>query len=205
MVRKIIIPLGTLILLGALLILFLKKENAPSSSEAPAVIKKKTTATLKRTPYVRPTLQELLPKPTPRSAPASRPDSRFNYRMDGFNEIKESLKAASTLHTHKDPEADLSDLASIFNNYLWAYKAMPVGSENAEITLQLLGKNAKHVVFLQQDHPSLNQYGELLDRWGTPYFFHPESEREMGIRSAGPDRTLWTTDDITNDLEANRE
>jgi hypothetical protein len=35
-----------------------------------------------------------------------------------------------------------------------------------------------------------------LDRFGTPYFFHPISETRIDVRSAGPDRKLWTEDDV---------
>jgi hypothetical protein len=35
----------------------------------------------------------------------------------------------------------------------------------------------------------------MCDRWGTPYFFHQVSKTEMEIRSAGPDRRMWTGDD----------
>jgi hypothetical protein len=41
----------------------------------------------------------------------------------------------------------------------------------------------------------VNEAGELTDRWGTAYFFHQLSSREMEIRSAGPDRKMWTEDD----------
>ncbi len=41
-----------------------------------------------------------------------------------------------------------------------------------------------------------NAVGELLDIWGTPYFFHQMSAQQMEIRSAGLDKTLWTQDDI---------
>ena len=35
-----------------------------------------------------------------------------------------------------------------------------------------------------------------VDPWGTPYFFHQLSSTEMEIRSAGPDKRLWTDDDV---------
>ena len=38
--------------------------------------------------------------------------------------------------------------------------------------------------------------GELLDRWDSPLFFHRESSRTTTFRSAGPDRRLWTDDDV---------
>jgi len=40
------------------------------------------------------------------------------------------------------------------------------------------------------------EISELCDRWGTPFFFHQESAYAMGIRSAGPDREMYTEDDV---------
>ncbi|MFM9080246.1 MAG: hypothetical protein ACKOTE_08970 [Opitutaceae bacterium] len=70
----------------------------------------------------------------------------------------------------------------------------PVGS-NAEITAALQGNNPAGVAFLPRGHRAVNAAGELCDRWGTPFFFHAESARRMEVRSAGPDRRLWTEDD----------
>jgi hypothetical protein len=42
----------------------------------------------------------------------------------------------------------------------------------------------------------MNSNGELMDRWGTPIFFHALSKDQMEIRSAGPDRVMWTADDV---------
>jgi hypothetical protein len=42
----------------------------------------------------------------------------------------------------------------------------------------------------------INARGELVDYWGTPFFFHQLSGTEMEIRSAGPDRVMWTVDDL---------
>ena len=70
----------------------------------------------------------------------------------------------------------------------------PVGS-NAEITAALQGRNATRVAFVPRGHAAVNRDGELCDRWGSPFFFHAESARRMEIRSAGPDRRLWTEDD----------
>jgi len=38
--------------------------------------------------------------------------------------------------------------------------------------------------------------GLALDRWKTPYFSHKQSESKIEIISAGPDRRLWSSDDI---------
>lgn len=71
----------------------------------------------------------------------------------------------------------------------------PVGT-NAEIVKTLNGGNPQGVRYLPQEFLRLNEQGELLDSFGTPYFFHQISSQEMEVRSAGPDKTLWTQDDI---------
>lgn len=71
----------------------------------------------------------------------------------------------------------------------------PTGS-NAEITAALAGANPLRLVLIPRAHPAINAEGELCDRWGTPYFFHSESRRRTAIRSAGPDRRMWTDDDV---------
>ncbi len=70
----------------------------------------------------------------------------------------------------------------------------PVGT-NAEIAKALDGGNPKQARLLQEGL-ILNDKGELIDRWGTPYFFHQLSRDHMQIRSAGPDRKMYTDDDI---------
>jgi hypothetical protein len=42
----------------------------------------------------------------------------------------------------------------------------------------------------------INGNGELVDVWGTPYFFHQLSGTDTEIHSAGPDRIMWTADDL---------
>jgi len=68
---------------------------------------------------------------------------------------------------------------------------------NPEITSQLHGDNPKHINFIDpQAGMRLNENGELVDQWNTPYFFHQISGAEMEIHSAGPDKTMWTSDDV---------
>ena len=71
----------------------------------------------------------------------------------------------------------------------------PIGN-NVEITKALLGDNLKQVKIPIPTGSSVNGEGELCDRWGTPYFFHQLSAKAMEVRSAGPDRTLWSDDDV---------
>ena len=71
----------------------------------------------------------------------------------------------------------------------------PVGS-NAEIMQALMGGNSAGARLGPSSGQSLSADGELVDRWGTPYFFHQLSKNSMEIRSAGPDRRMWTADDL---------
>jgi hypothetical protein len=70
----------------------------------------------------------------------------------------------------------------------------PIGT-NSEIVQALNGGNPKKARLLQEGLTQ-NGNGELVDRWGTPYFFHQLSKDQTQIRSGGPDRTMWTDDDI---------
>ena len=71
----------------------------------------------------------------------------------------------------------------------------PVGT-NAEIMKALLGDNPRQATLGPPEGQTLNDRGELVDRWGTPLFFHQLSRNVMEIRSAGADRTMGTADDI---------
>lgn len=89
--------------------------------------------------------------------------------------------------------AELEEVRFLLRDYRAACGENPVGN-NAEIAGALAGGNARRARFLPDD-ARRNAAGELLDPWGTPYFFHQLSAREMEIRSAGPDRRMWTEDD----------
>jgi hypothetical protein len=45
-------------------------------------------------------------------------------------------------------------------------------------------------------HVCLNARGQLVDRWGSPLFFHVRDVSRIDLRSAGPDREMWTADDL---------
>ncbi len=95
-----------------------------------------------------------------------------------------------------DVRADLRLVDQLFVAYRSALRTgNPVG-ENAEITAALKGRNKLGFAFIPADNPAINAKGELCDRWGTPYFFHQISGQRMEVRSAGPDRRLWTDDDV---------
>ena len=71
----------------------------------------------------------------------------------------------------------------------------PTGT-NAEIMKGVMGGNRVQARLGPPEGQKLNDQGELIDRWDTAYFFHQLSKDEMEIRSAGPDRTMWTADDV---------
>jgi hypothetical protein len=91
---------------------------------------------------------------------------------------------------------DLQLVASVLETFRTNFprEGNPVGT-NAEIMAVLTGANRLRLAFIHPRHPALNAAGELCDRWGTPFFFHAESATRMEIRSAGPDRKMWTDDD----------
>ena len=114
------------------------------------------------------------------------------YLLPETEEIASRLNAVDA--TPKEDLETLDLLVTIFRRTNEG--ANPSGGENDEIVRQLTGKNDKSVAVLPSKHAALASNGQLLDRWGTPYYFHPVSRDVLGLRSAGPDRKLWTADDV---------
>lgn len=94
-----------------------------------------------------------------------------------------------------DPARDLMIVMGVFERYLGRFKAYPAG-DNRQMTNALTGNNPEGEVFLPRNHPAINKDGELTDRWGTPLFFHMISHDQIEIHSAGPDRQMYTPDDL---------
>jgi hypothetical protein len=93
-------------------------------------------------------------------------------------------------------ETVMENMRSVFRQYAARLGGNPVGT-NPEITAALTGQNPKQIQFLNpEDGLRINSKGELVDAWGTPFFFHQLSAKEMEIHSAGPDRAMWTDDDL---------
>lgn len=90
--------------------------------------------------------------------------------------------------------SDLERITIMLRDYRTIAGDNPIGS-NAEIVQALSGDNPRQAKILPDDLPR-NSIGELVDRWGTPYFFHQLSRKSMEIRSAGADRRMWTSDDV---------
>ena len=118
------------------------------------------------------------PETTPTAAPAYYPP------LDRLNDPATSVTN------------DLKILRELFFNYQMMVKdasGNPRGTHE-EILRTLQGHNRAHLVFVPTNHPAVKN-GRLVDRWGSPYFFHAISGTSMEIRSAGPDRKIYTEDD----------
>ena len=120
--------------------------------------------------------------PAPPPAPAER-----SPLADSLNSPRTTIRA------------DLRVVADLLDTFRTNFPrdGNPVGT-NAEITAVLTGKNQLRLALIPPDHPAVSRTtGELLDRWGTPFFFHAESGTRMTLTSAGPDKKLHTPDDET--------
>ena len=103
--------------------------------------------------------------------------------------------SASRTEPQVDGRAELDGVQFMLRDFRTRLGENPVGS-NAEIMRSLMGGNAVKAFLGPPPGQSLNADGELVDRWGTPYFFHQLSKSSMEVRSAGPDQRLWTPDDL---------
>lgn len=123
----------------------------------------------------------------------------------GVPQTADKSTPASTTAVRSTNETGLDDVQAVgvlLEEYRRAFGAMPVGELNDEIVRRLQGENPKGIAVLPKIHPAINAQGELMDRWGTPYRFHPESAWEVTIRSAGGDRKMWTSDDILSEAQS---
>ncbi len=168
--------------LGLALWVIFQKTAPPSSPIQPPTPKKYQTA------------QASVAKPDSRTLPAESPapaPSLSVTLIPALGEIVAELNDPAQPPTH-----DLEILQNLLGQYRRIFGENPPGGENSEITAAMLGSNPRKLAVLPTDLPALNSRGELRDRWGTPYYFHPVSRIQMGLLSAGPDRQLWTTDDL---------
>ena len=98
--------------------------------------------------------------------------------------------------TNLPPATVLENVRMAVREYGLRFGGNPVGI-NSEITRALDGDNPKQVKFLRPNAGMrINANGELVDPWRTPFFFHQLSGSETEIRSAGPDKVMWTADDL---------
>lgn len=100
--------------------------------------------------------------------------------------------------TNLPPQNDLTLMSRLMENSILLLKSAanhPL-SANEDWAGLFLGQNSAHERFLPTNHVAFNRRGQLIDRWGTPLFFHALGGGRFEIRSAGPDRKLWSDDDL---------
>lgn len=135
------------------------------------------------------------------SAPAPAPTPALSVPatqgiVASLQEAEVSRLAAGLNAPEGSVQRDLMILDGVLQAWRSNFRAAgnPVG-DNIEITAALAGGNDVGVAFIPRDHTAINQRGQLCDRWGTPFFFHQIAGDQMELRSAGPDRRLYTEDD----------
>lgn len=94
----------------------------------------------------------------------------------------------------RSPQQDLEIVQEFVDLYGRAFGQNPIG-ENSDITAALTGEGGQKGHVFPPGHRAIRD-GQLVDRWGTPYWFHPNSAKQMEIRSAGPDKQMFTIDDL---------
>lgn len=103
--------------------------------------------------------------------------------------------AAAPMEERDKALSQIDELKLMFRDYRTVMGENPVGT-NAEIMKAITGGNPRGATLGPPEGQKLNPDGELVDRWGSPYFFHQLSSTQMEVRSAGPDKKLWTDDDL---------
>jgi Na+-transporting methylmalonyl-CoA/oxaloacetate decarboxylase gamma subunit len=101
-------------------------------------------------------------------------------------------------NTNFPPENDLTLMSRLMENSLLLLKSAanrPL-SANEDWADLFRGKNGAREEYLPATHIALNAQGQLIDRWRSPLFFHALGGGRYEIRSAGPDKKLWTEDDL---------
>jgi Type II secretion system (T2SS), protein G len=90
-------------------------------------------------------------------------------------------------------------LAAAVKQYKAEYGSLPTGTE-AEIVRALLGDNPRKIVFFEPRPKDLNADGELLDPWGTPYYFDFSDPKIQKIYSVGKNKSDDAGADGSDDI-----
>jgi hypothetical protein len=105
---------------------------------------------------------------------------------------------AALLRREGEPEKDLEIVRQLISQYFTAMQnrpGPPVG-DNADLMRAMSGKNPLRLRVIPEGSGVLGADGQLVDRWGTPYHLHKLAASYFEVRSAGPDRKLFTGDDL---------
>lgn len=192
------------VLLGISLGLFVTFRPLPDKPVPPGTVLGWTP-----TPSPRPVAQAAVsptPGPAPLAAASPTPGAAESAQTVATPPPVATTRPAAVLAIEPaEPPAESEDVAGariqidqarlMLRDYRSLFGENPVGT-NAEIMKALMGGNPRGATLGPPEGASLNEKGELVDRWGTPYFFHQLSKTEMEVISAGPDRKMFTRDDV---------
>ena len=157
-----------------------KTVTSPEVQKAIAKAKATTQASSPAAP-----LPSIAPTSTNKPAPSARLDPELQKLADQLNSPDNS------------PQRDLEIVGEFLSLYARAFRSGYPTGLNEDITAALTGTaNPDQPGFLFPKNSPHVRNGQLVDRWGTPLWFHPESGTKMEIRSAGPDKNLFTDDDV---------
>lgn len=180
--RTIVLTFVALALVGLGLTWLVLRSDEPLDQPLPSQSKKVTAPTPKKTTPAVVT--------APSEPPPPEPPPRDRRAID-----PEIQKLADRLTDHtQTPLNDLEIVNEFFDMYRKTMSQLPVGS-NEDLTAILTGTNPQEGVLFPADSPMIVK-GQIVDRWGSPYWIHPNSGARVEIRSAGPDRSLFTPDDV---------
>ena len=146
-------------------------------------------------------------KDRPISAP---PTARRDAQAPPPDAPKEDLSAEHLQGfggPNSDIRRDLTMLRDALDALVRSVKvpgALPTAG-NREVVRALAGDNAYRIRFIDPAAEFINDAGEITDRWGSPIWFHFVEADDPGLRSAGPDRELWTDDDVLHGEFADAE
>jgi len=143
-------------------------------------------------------LETQQPVPTPGSIRVTETSAGTRPKENQTPQLLGEVILRDYANTNLPSQNDLTLMSHLMENSLLLLKSAanrPL-SANEDWADFLRGKNAAHERFLPDRHIALNSAGQLIDRLGTPLFFHAIGGGRYEIRSAGPDKVLWTNDDI---------
>jgi hypothetical protein len=184
-----------LLLLAAILYLWLdsRKKNENTTLANPTPVAESQTIPPRNTS---PNISASSATAPATAVPNSPPGNSAQTSPSNPAALTGTVSAIPNAQPNVPPEATLQNVRIAVRQYGQMFGGDPVGT-NPEITRQLNGDNPRHINFIDaQAGMVINAKGELVDAWGTPYFFHQISGTEMEIHSAGPDKIMWTSDDL---------
>ena len=90
-------------------------------------------------------------------------------------------------------DSETRGIAGGLQQYYETFQSYPEGG-NREMAKALFGDNPRKLRILNWPERRLSEDGEFLDPWGTAYQIQATREK-IEIRSAGPNRVFWDSDD----------